>query len=222
MKAILDTRSHLTDNLWKWDRQDHSSQALRRYLRVMNSESLLNCRYRGRTVEFFIGIFDSDKAWISRKRCTTRTRYILHSRARGRSRFCDPLVNLRSLFIEIYLPKHSARRRHRSRYWEYQSGIFTSLSSLPRYLCLHRGHKLRVRVLQSEFRDNQWNTERTEFLRCGSSFHWAFSWLITVNRVKYLWFIGMILQRRKILYFYQKNWCFVYWIKLSSVCPFLT
>lgn len=51
-------------------------------------------------------------ARISRKRCTARTRYTLHSRARSRSRLCRFLVNLslslsRSPFIEIYSPKHS-------------------------------------------------------------------------------------------------------------------
>lgn len=99
----------------------------------MNSESSLNSRYRGRAVEFFIGIFDSDKARISRKRCTMRTRYILHTRARARSRFCEPLVNLRSLFIEIYSPKHSARRRHRSRYGprEYQKRNFRRSLATP-------------------------------------------------------------------------------------------
>ena len=46
---------------------------------------------------------------------------------------------------------------------------------------------------------NQWNMERTEFLRYDSSFDWAFSWLITVNRVKYLWFINLTEQKNTIL-----------------------
>lgn len=112
----------------------------------------LTLRYRGRIVEFFIGISDSDKARISRKRCTTRARYILHSRTRARSRFGEPLVNLRSLFIEIYSAKHSARRRRP--FAICPAGVSKrnfrrSLAATD--LCLHRGHKLRVRVLQNEF-----------------------------------------------------------------------
>lgn len=105
-------------------RKDHSS--LRR-LRVMNSESSLNSRYHGVAVEFFIGISDSDSA-ISRKRCIARTRYILHSAARARLR--EFLVNLRSPFIEIYSPKHSARR-WRSVWFAYQGGIFAGLAISP-------------------------------------------------------------------------------------------
>lgn len=95
----------------------------------MNSESSLNSRYRGRAVEFFIGIFDSDSARISRKRCTSRTQYILHSRERDRALtgFADLSRKSlsRSLFIEIYSPKHSGRRRPR-----YHSRIKTEFSPL--------------------------------------------------------------------------------------------
>lgn len=71
-----------------------------------------------RAAEFFIGIFDSDSTRISRKRCTARARdtYCIPARARTRSRLCESLVNLRLPFIEIYAPKHLARRRRLSRY----------------------------------------------------------------------------------------------------------
>lgn len=146
----------------------------------MNSESSLNSRYRGRAVEFFIGISDSDKARISRKRCTTRARYILHSRARARSRFCEPLVNLRSLFIEIYSAKHSACRRHRrrSRYGppEYQSGIFSGLSPLPIFVYIEAiSYAFCKAILWQAMK----YAARTGYLRYDSSSDWAFSWLIT-------------------------------------------
>lgn len=201
MKIVLDTRSCLTGNLWEWDRQDSlfaDSRTAR--LRVMNSESSLNSCYRGRTVEFFIRISDSDKARISHKRCTTRTWYILHSRVRTRLRFCEPLVNLRSLFIEIYSAKHSARRRcHRSRYGplEYQSGIFASLSPLPIFVSVEA---ISYAFCKAILRQPMKYATPTEFLRYYFSSDWAFLWLITVNRVKYLWFIGIILQSsRKML-----------------------
>lgn len=180
MKTILDTRNHLTDNLWKWDRQTSLFTSFpTARLRVMNSESSLNSWYRGRTVEFFIGISDSDKARISHKRCTTRTLYILHSRARARSRFCELLVNLRSLFIEIYSAKHSARRRHHhSRYSppEYESRIFASFSLLPIFVSIEAiSYAFCKAILRQPMKYATW----TGFLRYYSSSDWAFSWLIT-------------------------------------------
>ena len=42
--------------------------------------------------------------------------------------------------------------------------IRQSLVAFATEIFVYIGHKLRVRVLQSEFATNQWNTERTEFL----------------------------------------------------------
>lgn len=150
----------------------------------MNSESSLNFWYRGRTVEFFIGISDSDKARISHKRCTTRIRYILYSRARARSRFCEPLVNLRSLFIEIYSAKHSARRRrHCSRYSspEYQSGIFASLSPLPIFVSIEAISYTFCKATTNEICNTNWISPILFLFRLG-----VFVTYHTVNRVKYL------------------------------------
>jgi len=94
--------------------------------------------------------------------------------------------------------------------------IRQSLVAFATEIFVYIGHKLRVRVLQSEFRDKPMKYGENRV----SSFDWAFSWLITMNRVKYLWFIGMIWQSKRILYFYQEN-CFIHWWMKSSACPFL-